>query len=503
MGHSAAARQPVAGGTLRMLSYKISSLNPMDDLSIYESFIVNQLYEGLVELDAGLHPVPGLAEFWTIDSAFTQFEFRLRPHTICHNGLIVTAVHIRSSFEKLIKIDAAHPTAVHHFINELVGVDDWLTGKTPDISGIIVPDGTHITFRVKHSAPDFLYFFASDQAKILIPDESQPDEMIGAGPFMVSDFPDSGMTLIPFKKYFRGEPYLDSIVIRFDDTGLDDSFGELLAGQVNLIECPLWGVDSLAKQPNVIVQKRLSLGFEFLGMRIDRPILKNKDFRKSLSRSINWKTLDSVRIPYFRRAQGVIPPGMDGYRPNLKNPHRQTQPRQDARKLNSAELADTMIFGLTDGLIEETEDSQIYNDFKKFPLPLKSEVLSWADFNQGITAGSLDFFMMGWVAEIPSTPRYLYNLFHSKGVGNYFGYRNATVDRLIEQALETTDRAQQTVMCQAVEDSILEDIPLIPLNFVFDAFAYDSHLQGFKLSELGLSTLNCEDLWFDKTGSDK
>ena len=168
-----------------------------------------------------------------------------------------------------------------------------------------------------------------------------------------------------------------------------------------------------------------------------------------------------------------------------------------------AKFSDSLIFGITDSLIAETEESWIFDDFIEYPLPVKSKVLSWTDFDAALTNGSMDFFTLGWVAEIPSTSRYLYNLFHSKGVGNYFGYQNANVDRLIEKALGATDKAQQTVLCQAIEDSILEDVPLIPLNFVFNAFAYDSHLQGFKLSELGFSTLNCEELWFDNIGADQ
>ena len=503
MGHERRSHKPVPGGMLKMVTYKISTLNPVNDLSVYESFIINQLYEGLVELDAGMNPVPGLADFWTINDSFTQFAFRIRPHIPTTRGEFVTAMDVRSSFENLIRIDAARPTAIHHFIAEIVGVDEWLAGETTEISGMIVPDGTHIKFQLKHSTPDFLYFFATDQAKILLTDDAQPGKLMGAGPFTVGTFSDEGMTLLPFKNYFRGSPYLDSIVIHFDDTGLEDSFGQLLNGQVNLIDCPLWGVDSLAKQPGIVVQKRLSLGFEFMGMRVDRPGLDNKNLRNSIARHIDWARLDSVEIPYFMMAQGVIPPGMDGYRPNLKNPFRQPYSQQNPGKLIPAKFSDSLIFGITDSLIAETEESWIFDDFIEYPLPVKSKVLSWTDFDAALTNGSMDFFTLGWVAEIPSTSRYLYNLFHSKGVGNYFGYQNTNVDRLIEKALGATDKAQQTVLCQAIEDSILEDVPLIPLNFVFNAFAYDSHLQGFKLSELGFSTLNCEELWFDNIGADQ
>lgn len=499
-----ANQQPVFGGSLKVVSYRILTLDPVKDLSVYESFVINQLYEGLVELDEGMNPVPGLAEFWTIDSAFTSFTFQLRPHVAFHNGEILTAEEVLKSFENLIKKDASRSTAIHHFIEEIVGVREWLAGKSPTIRGITIPDGSHIQFKLRRSIPDFLYFFATDQAKILITDQSSPDTFIGAGPFTLDQRTDSCMTLLPFRHYFRGRPYLDSIIITFDEEDLDEtSVDELLAGSVNLIECPLPAIDSLSLRSDLHVQKRLALGFEFLGLRLDRPPLRDRNFRKLLAQTIDWSRLDTLAAPYFRRAQGVIPPGMEGFRPNLINPAREPEYQPGPEKTVPKKFTKPLVYGVTSSLVKGTENDIIYRGWSGLGIPIIPNVLNWTDFDNALEIGGLDFFMMGWIVEIPSTSRYLYNLFHTKGVGNYFGYSNPNVDRLIEKALSTTDKSQQIVLCQTVEDSILQDIPLIPLNFVFNAFAYNSHMHGFKLSEMGLSTLHCEELWFDGKGDNQ
>ena len=487
------------GGSVQMLIYPPLTLDPANNLSVYESFIVNQIHEGLVELDEGLEIEPALSNFWTIDSSFTTFTFQIRPHVTFHGGEMFIAQDAKASFERLIRRDHEHSTSIHHFIDEIVGVNDWLSGKSPEISGIKVIDGSHIQFKLLHSTPDFLYFFASDPAKIMIKDRHNPDQWDGAGPFYLGHQSDSLITLLPFENYYHGRPYLDSINLILDDNGTEEmEYDKLLAHELNFIECPLWGIDTLSTIPWLSTQKRLGLEFDYVGIRTDHKPLDDKSFRQTLYRSIDWDQLDEPDLPYFQRAQGVIPPGLAGYRPDLVNPLKSEQKPTTPLKISPDKLSRPFIYGVTDTLYVDTEDDVIVSAWEKLGLNMEWPVYSWNNFDRALEAGTMDFFVMGWVVEVPSTPRYLYNLFHSRGVGNYFGYHNSNVDRLIEEAIHATSSTLQVSLCQAVEDSIMLDLPVIPSSFVFTAYAYDAKLRGVKLSELGYSTLQCEEMWFEK-----
>lgn len=489
---------PTQRGTLKMLIYPPLTLDPVNDLSVYESFLLNQIHCGLVALDEGLQPIPGMAEFWTIDSTFTRFTFRLRPQIVFQNGKPLEMQDVYESFQYLIQRDARQTTAVHHFIEEIVGVDQWLAGETQKLPGITIIDSSQIQFTLKHSTPDFLYFFASDQAKIMLR-ETTSTHPVGAGPFKIKSISDTLITLSPFQRYFQRTAYLDSILLYLDDTASGDkAFDDLLNGKINFIECPLWGVDTLSTISRFQTQKRLGLEFDFIGLRVDKSPLNDINFRSLLFQRINWERLSKPDNPYFVRARGVIPPGLDGYRPDLSHPLF----RPENQRVPDIHLPEkfnrSLIYGVVDTVYVGTEDDFIIQDWMDLGVPLKWPPFSWSSFDHALTRGEMDFFVMGWLVEIPSTPRYLYNLFHSNGVGNYFGYHNPNVDALIQAALHTDDKHQQILLCQAIEDSILIDMPVIPSSFVFNAFAYDARFRNVNLSEMGLPTLQCKDIWIEK-----
>lgn len=60
------------------------------------------------------------------------------------------------------------------------------------------------------------------------------------------------------------------------------------------------------------------------------------------------------------------------------------------------------------------------------------------------------------------------DLVHSRGVFNYFGYRNPEVDALIERALGARDRQTAAQLYREVEQKILDDVVIVPVWwFVF------------------------------------
>ncbi len=481
-----------------MSIYPLVTLDPVSDLSVYESFVVNQLYEGLLELDEGLNPLPALADFWTIDSGYTHIRLHLRQNVIFQNGTPLTTAIVRNSLLRLIHLDNIHPTAVHHFITEIKGVADWLNGVSDSVAGIRVLDNSRLEIELRSGTPDFLYFFSSDQAKIVIPaDSSGNRQLFGAGPFELGAVTDSVTVLQPFPGYYRGRAYLDSILLYTDNNATEESdFNRLLHHRLNLIECPLWGLDSLAEYPWIKTQKRRGLEIDFIGIRTDRGPLRNREFRQLLFQAVDWNKLQMSALPYFKRAVGVIPPGLPGYRENLMHPLLDPKRHIDPKSALPKNFRDSLIYGTTDTVYAGSDDDKVITGWRKLGVPLKWPPYTWTAFNTALNTGALDFFVMGWVVEVPSTPRYLYNLFHSHGVANYFAYNNPTVDNLIEKALYSTDQARQILWCQAAEDIILEDAPILPSDYVFTAFAYDTNLRGVKLSALGFSTLRCENLWF-------
>src|SRR5262249_47663239 len=67
------------------------SLDPHKATTLIESNILDELFEGLVALDARGEIVPGMAQSWTADAGGTVYLFKLRADAEWSNGDKVTA----------------------------------------------------------------------------------------------------------------------------------------------------------------------------------------------------------------------------------------------------------------------------------------------------------------------------------------------------------------------------------------------------------------------------
>jgi peptide/nickel transport system substrate-binding protein/oligopeptide transport system substrate-binding protein len=78
----------------------------------------------------------------------------------------------------------------------------------------------------------------------------------------------------------------------------------------------------------------------------------------------------------------------------------------------------------------------------------------------------------GWGHDYPSIEDYLTPMIASNGDANFAKYANPKVDELLAQGNGQSDPAKAIALYQQVEDIALEDMPLIPLYHVQDAFLH-------------------------------
>jgi len=61
-------------------------LDPHVATAFSTTMVLSTIYEGLTAIDADLHVVPALADFWTVSSDGLTYTFRLRPSVTFHDG---------------------------------------------------------------------------------------------------------------------------------------------------------------------------------------------------------------------------------------------------------------------------------------------------------------------------------------------------------------------------------------------------------------------------------
>lgn len=97
--------------------------------------------------NAGVNVVPGLADMPTVSADGTEYTFKLRPAKFA-NGDPITPADIKHTFERMANPEIA--TGSDGYLN-IVGKDDYQSGKATDISGITTTADS-VVFKL--AAPD-------------------------------------------------------------------------------------------------------------------------------------------------------------------------------------------------------------------------------------------------------------------------------------------------------------------------------------------------------------
>ena len=95
---------------------------------IYGRAVVSQIFDGLVQFDANLKPIPALAEFWEASRDGRTWTFTLRRGVKFHHGREVTAHDVVYSFTRL--LDPTKPVPVTELFRRIQGAKEFMQGKT-------------------------------------------------------------------------------------------------------------------------------------------------------------------------------------------------------------------------------------------------------------------------------------------------------------------------------------------------------------------------------------
>jgi ABC-type transport system substrate-binding protein len=112
----------------RMLGDNPATLDPALLTDIYGQAAVSQIFDGLVQFDADLKPLPALAEFWEASRNRRTWTFTLRRGVKFHHGREVTAHDFIYSFTRLLRVSS--PTSAINFFEHIQGAKEFLWRST-------------------------------------------------------------------------------------------------------------------------------------------------------------------------------------------------------------------------------------------------------------------------------------------------------------------------------------------------------------------------------------
>lgn len=171
--------------------------------------VADSIFNGLVQLDAKLQPVPDLAEQWTVAPDGRTYTFRLARGVRWHDGQPFTAADVKFTYERVL---------LQYHARTRAGLEDVL-------DAVDAPDPHTVVFRFKRPFGALLQRADVTEAPILPrhlyegadvlqhPANAVP---VGTGPFRFKEWQRGAqVTLVKNEAYFkRGVPIVDLLVFR-------------------------------------------------------------------------------------------------------------------------------------------------------------------------------------------------------------------------------------------------------------------------------------------------
>jgi len=500
----------------------ITSLDPAAASRLENISAVNQLFNGLVQMDENLNIQACIAKRWIVLDNGLTYQFTLRDDVYFHkHGVFgedstrkVIASDFKYSFSRLIDPNVLSPGK---WVMNPVEKNELGQLKIQALND------TTLQIHLKEAFPPFLGILSMMYCNV-VPEEAMAyygesfrANPIGTGPFQFKYWKEnSKLVFLKNENYFEMDengnnlPYLDAISISFvkDQEVAFLKFIQkdidFLSGLKGSYKDELLNADGALNQKyrgSIQYSRSPYLNTEYLGFMIDDSLSKDHSLRnKFLRRAINFGFDRQKMLNYLRN--GIGTPASSGFVPK-------GLPSFDADIIKGFHYSPDSVKSLLikagypggEGLSPiELNTSPQYLDICEylqhqlgtFGIPIKIVVNQAATNNELIANAKVFFFRKSWVADYPDAENYL-SLFRSINFApsgpNYTHFKNKLYDNWYSRAMQTDDNEKRFHLYQKMDSMIVSEAPVVPLFYDEVVRFTQNNIEG-----LGTNAMNLIDL---------
>lgn len=452
--------------------------------------IINNLFEGLVELDHELNVVPCVAHRWHIQNEGKQYRFELRPDLKWSDGTPLTAHDFVFAWQRNLSPQTGASVADQLYVVQ--GAEEFHQGQTndPDSIGIEAIDDFTLLITLKTPVSYFLYLL-TDLITFPQPHHSiqnkgdqwgHPENLVCNGAFKVGGGSPSHEILMVKNPHYRGfaSGNLEKIALCY----VQPTFTNYLQEKIDWCR-----VDDRADLPALYPQETLLVqGFLtfMLGFACHCPPFDEKLIRQAFVKCINRTELvreiwANVQKPAMG---GVVPPGMPGHSPEIGLLFEPSFARQILHQrlevgagFPSITLAALPGFGSTPIFLQETWKTHLGIEVNIIENKPANEVLS------DMAAGKVQIMLLGLYATYPDPDDVLRGFHSSASLTHHFGWKHKKFDEFIDEAASLTNVLERLALYhQADRLLVAEETAVAPLYYLQ---AYGLLRSPFRLAESG------------------
>ena len=478
----------------------LASLDPAAASNFENIWPVNQIFNGLLQMDDALNVIPCIAKSYSVSSDGLIYLFSLRRDVVFHDNACFTNKKGRKVIARdfVFSFNRLFDSKVSSAANLLDNVDrSEKTGRR----GFEALNDSTLRISLKKPFNAFLSILTMKFFSV-VPEEAIRyyklefrKNPVGTGPFQFKVW-DEGTKLILLKNqnYFERDekqrvlPYLDAVTVSFIKDR-ETAFMELLNGKFDMLS----GADAfntnevLDKQGNLkelyrqkfYLQKQTFLKTDYIGILVDtsNDLVRHSPLRfKAVRQAINCAFDRDKLVKYLRNNLGIsahagfIPKGLKSYDPeNVKG--YTYDPAKVKELLASAGFPagkglPEMTIHITDNYMEQAEFIQ--SQLAENNIPVQLSVDKPSILRQSVNNCEFNLFKKSWFSDYADEENFM-SLFYSKNFApqgvNFFHYSNPIFDRLFEQAQVERNETLKTELYKKMDRLIIEDAPVIPLYY--------------------------------------
>ncbi len=441
---------------------------------------IDLLYSRLVRLDDNFVVVPDLAESWDIPDNLT-YIFHLRKGVKFHNGREMTATDVQYSLNRVLDPKTASPGSSYISLVKAIDVVDKYTVKL-SLSAPLASLLDGLTSNNLSIVPKEVVDANGNLQKV----------ECGTGPFMLKEWvADNSMTLVKNPDYFeKGAPSLDKIIFR-----VIPEQASLLAG-VKSGDLDMATINDgaiirqAAKDPKVVVMSKPGLNMRIFSFNCTRKPFDDVRVREAVSLALDRSEVLTIAEFGMGKPTGPIPVAATQWAlPLAKLPFSAVDIARAKKLLADAGFPNGFSFKITcastyEGGLAVAQVAQ--DELKKIGINADLEVVEWGVYIDKWVKRDYDSMieLRGGSGE---PDRFLYRTFYSTGGVNNFLFKDADVDKLLDQGRTQTKVADRKATYDKLQAALSEKAPAVFLYCPNENQVVSSKVSGFK--EVGNGSL--------------
>jgi peptide/nickel transport system substrate-binding protein len=442
-------------------------------ITAFSSFaVVQQIYDGLMELNDALELEPALAESYTISDDGLTYTFTLRDGVVFHNGRAMTSADVVYSLERILDPNVGSPQASRFTL----------------VASATAADDRTVVFTLKEP---FAPLLANMTSLYVVPREvvEQHGDLqqvaVGTGPFVLAEVvPDTFLRLEANAAYYRpGEPGVAGLRYNIVPEGSTRAAG-LRTGTYHLLPDvdPTTAV-TLGSARNVTVLGTQDLAYTLLGFNTTRAPFDDPRVRHALNVAIDRdEVVDAVHLGNAVPG-GPLSPALTQWAVDVDAFPCYAHDADRARALLAeAGYPDGFAFTIltfgTNRVIADTAQV-LQAQLERVGLDVTLNVAEFGTFVQDWRNSNFDVFVSRNGGAV-DPDGYLHRTFITGGSTNVFLFSDPEIDELLTVGRTTADMAARQSVYREAQQALACEGPIAHVSYGTLFTAHGANVVGFK-----------------------